>query len=148
MQATVYEKYGPPEALQLRDVQKPTPKADEVLDKIHATSITKYDCWMRNCTAPPGFGLLMRIGSGRKPNRPLLGTELAREIDAVGYGVSRLKVGDQACGYPGMNMGVYAEYIEQVAAAHRYAESGQKMGNVVIAFDQDNGYTACVRGDR
>jgi NADPH:quinone reductase-like Zn-dependent oxidoreductase len=111
MKAIAYEKYGPPEVLQLRDVQKPVLKIDEVLVKIHATSVTKYDCWVRSCTAPPGFGLLMRIASGRKPKQPILGTELAGEIEAVGDGVSRLKVGDQVYGYPGMNMGAYAEYI-------------------------------------
>jgi NADPH:quinone reductase-like Zn-dependent oxidoreductase len=111
MKAIAYEKYSPPEVLQLRDVQKPVLKIDEVLVKIHATSVTKYDCWVRSCTAPPGFGLLMRIASGRKPKQPILGTELAGEIEAVGDGVSRLKVGDQVYGYPGMNMGAYAEYI-------------------------------------
>jgi NADPH:quinone reductase-like Zn-dependent oxidoreductase len=66
---------------------------------------------MRSCTAPPGFGLLMRIASGRKPKQPILGTELAREIEAVGRDVTRLKQGDKVYGYPGMNMGAYAEYI-------------------------------------
>ncbi len=111
MKAIVYEKYGPPEVLHLKDVGKPTSKDNEVLVKIYATSVTKYDCWMRSCTAPPGFGLLMRIASGRKPKQPILGTELAGEIEAVGVDVTRLKVGDQVFGYPGMNLGAYAEYI-------------------------------------
>ena len=111
MKAIVYEKYGPPEVLHLKDVGKPTSKDNEVLIKIYATSVTKYDCWMRSCTAPPGFGLLMRIASGRKPKQPILGTELAGEIEAVGVDVTRLKVGDQVFGYPGMNLGAYAEYI-------------------------------------
>ena len=111
MKAIVYEKYGPPEVLHLKDVGKPTSKDNEVLVKIYATSVTKYDCWMRSCTAPPGFGLLMRIASGRNPKKPILGTELAGEIEAVGEDVTRLKVGDQVFGYPGMNLGAYAEYI-------------------------------------
>ena len=84
MKAIVYEKYGPPEVLQLKEIEKPVPEDHEVRIKIYATSVTKYDCWMRSCTAPPGFGLLMRIASGRKPKQPILGTELAGEIEAVG----------------------------------------------------------------
>ena len=79
--------------------------------KIYATSVTKYDCWMRSCTAPPGFGLLMRIASGRKPKQPILGTELAGEIEAVGRDVTRFKERDPVYGYPGMNLGAYAENI-------------------------------------
>ena len=112
MKAVVYEKYGPPDVLELREVEKPTPKANEVLIRIYATTATKYDCWMRSCTAPTGFGLLMRIASGiRKPKKPILGTTLAGEIEAVGKDVTLFRKGDQVFGYPGMSMGAYAEYI-------------------------------------
>jgi NADPH:quinone reductase-like Zn-dependent oxidoreductase len=111
MKAIVYEKYGSPEVLQLREVERPTLQEDEVLIKVHATSVTKYDCWMRSCTAPPGFGLLMRISSGRRPKQPILGTELAGEVEAVGSSVTRFKEGDPVYGYPGMKLGAYAEYI-------------------------------------
>ena len=112
MKAVVYEKYGPPDVLELREVEKPTPKANEVLIRIYATTATKYDCWMRSCTAPTGFGLLMRIASGiRKPKKPILGTELAGEIEAAGKDVTLFNKGDQVFGYPGMSMGAYAEYI-------------------------------------
>lgn len=111
MKAIVYEKYGPPELLRLNEVERPTPRDDEVLIKVFATTVTKYDCWVRSCTAPPGFGLLMRIASGRKPKQPILGTELAGEIEALGVDVTRFKLGDQVYGYPGMNLGAYAEYI-------------------------------------
>ena len=110
MKAIVYEKYGPPEVLHLKEVEIPVPKDDEVLIKVHATSVTKYDCWMRSNTAPPGFGLLMRIASGSTPKQPILGTELSGEIEVVGVDVTRFRVGDQVYGYPGMNLGAYAEY--------------------------------------
>ncbi len=111
MKAIVYEKFGPPEVLHLKEVEKPAPKDHEVLIKVFATSVTKYDCWMRSNTAPPGFGLLMRMASGRTPKQPILGTELAGEIEREGADVTRFKVGDQVFGYPGMNLGAYAEYI-------------------------------------
>jgi NADPH:quinone reductase-like Zn-dependent oxidoreductase len=111
MKAIVFEEYGPPDVLQLKEIEKPVSRENEVRIKIHATSVTKYDCWVRSNTAPPGFGLLMRIVSGRKPKQPILGTELAGEIEAVGNDVTRFKVGDQVYGYPGMNLGAYAEYI-------------------------------------
>jgi NADPH:quinone reductase-like Zn-dependent oxidoreductase len=111
MKAIVYEKYGSPEVLQLREVERPTPQHNEVLIKVYATSVTKYDCWMRSCTAPPGFNLLMRISSGQRPKQPILGTELAGEVAAVGRSVTRFKEGDPVYGYPGMKLGAYAEYI-------------------------------------
>jgi NADPH:quinone reductase-like Zn-dependent oxidoreductase len=111
MKAIVFEEYGPPDVLQLKEIEQPVSRENEVRIKIHATSVTKYDCWVRSNTAPPGFGLLMRIVSGRKPKQPILGTELAGEIEAVGNDVTRFKVGDQVYGYPGMNLGAYAEYI-------------------------------------
>jgi len=112
MKAIVYTKYGPPDVLQLKEVEKPSPKDNEVLIRIYATTVTKFDCWMRSSTAPTGFGLLMRIASGiRKPKKPVLGTELAGEIEAVGKDVTLFRKGDQVFGFFGMSMGAYAEYI-------------------------------------
>ncbi len=111
MKAIVYEKYGPPDVLQLKEVAKPIPKEDEVLIRIYATTATLYDCWARSSTAPPGFWLFSRIGSGfRTPKQPILGTELAGEIEAVGADVTRIKVGDQVFGFSA-NLGAYAEYM-------------------------------------
>ncbi|MDH5383320.1 MAG: NAD(P)-dependent alcohol dehydrogenase [Nitrospirota bacterium] len=112
MKAIVYEKYGPPDVLQLKEVEKPTPKDNEVLIKVFATTVTRYDCWARSCKAHTGLRVLMRIWFGiRKPKKPILGTELAGEIEAVGKDVKRFKIGDRVYGYPGMNLGAYAEYI-------------------------------------
>jgi NADPH:quinone reductase-like Zn-dependent oxidoreductase len=111
MKAIVYEKYGPPDVLHLADVEKPTPKDNEVLIKVFASSVTKYDCWARSSTAPPGFGLLSRLTSGiRKPKQPILGTELAGEIESAGKTVKRFKKGDQVFAFL-MNLGAYAEYV-------------------------------------
>ncbi|MHA2157235.1 MAG: NAD(P)-dependent alcohol dehydrogenase, partial [Candidatus Hodarchaeales archaeon] len=112
MKAVVCTKYGPPEVLQLREMEKPVPKANEVLIRNYATTVTLYDCWTRSSTAPPGFGLLMRLVAGiRKPKQPIFGTELAGEIEAVGSDVTKFKIGDQVWAYLGMNQGAYVEYI-------------------------------------
>jgi NADPH:quinone reductase-like Zn-dependent oxidoreductase len=111
MRAIVYTEYGPPDVLQLKEIEKPVPKDNEVLVKVHATTVTRYDCWARSCTAHTGLGLLMRMWFGfSKPKKLILGTELAGEVEAAGKSVKRLKAGDPVYGYPGMNLGAYAEY--------------------------------------
>ena len=111
MKAIVYEKYGPPEVLQIKEVEKPSPQDNEVLIRNHATTATLYDCWNRSATAPPGFGLLSRIASGiRRPKQPILGSDVAGEIEAVGKDVTLFKPGDQVFGLS-LSMGAYAEYI-------------------------------------
>ncbi len=111
MKAIVYERYGTPDVLKMKDVEKPIPNDNEVLIRIYATSVTLYDCWVRSCTAPPGFGFLSRISSGiRKPKQPILGTELAGEIEDVGKKVTLFKRGDQIFGYTA-SLGAHAEYI-------------------------------------
>jgi NADPH:quinone reductase-like Zn-dependent oxidoreductase len=112
MKAAVYTKYGPPEVLQVKEVEKPTPEDNEVLIRVYATTATLYDCWGRACTGPPGFGFLIRLSSGvRKPKRPILGTEFAGEIESVGKDVNLFKKGDQVFGFTGMNLGANAEYL-------------------------------------
>jgi NADPH:quinone reductase-like Zn-dependent oxidoreductase len=111
MKAIVCTKYGQPDVLQLKEVKNPTPKDNEVLVKVFATTVTTYDCWARSSTAPPGFWLPSRIASGfRKPKQPILGTELAGEIEAVGVDTTRLNVGDQVFGFSA-SLGAHAEYM-------------------------------------
>jgi len=113
MKAVVWTKYGPPDVLELREVETPTPKDNEVLIRIYATTVTAGDCEYRDLKLPIYLSLPMRIWIGfRKPRGPKIpGTELAGEIEAVGKDVKQFKKGDQVFGSAGMGFGANAEYI-------------------------------------
>jgi NADPH:quinone reductase-like Zn-dependent oxidoreductase len=113
MKAIVWTEYGPPDVLQLREVEKPAPRDNEVLIKIHATTVTAGDCELRSLSLPIMFGLPLRVYAGViRPTRvTVLGTELAGEVEAVGKDVRLFKEGDQVFGSAGFDMGANAEYI-------------------------------------
>jgi NADPH:quinone reductase-like Zn-dependent oxidoreductase len=113
MKAIVWTKYGSPDGLQLKEVEKPTPKANEVLIRIHATTVTAGDCEMRSLQFPFWLWLPIRLYVGlTRPGRiRILGQELAGEIEAVGKNVKRFAEGDQVFATTGFGLGAYAEYI-------------------------------------
>jgi len=111
MKAIVYTEYGPPDVLQLKEVAKPTPKDNEVLIRTHATTVTSGDWRARSLDVPVGFGLISRLVFGiLRPRQPILGTELAGDVESVGKDVNKFRVGDQVFASSGAGMGCHAEY--------------------------------------
>jgi len=118
MKAVICSKYGPPEVLQLREVEKPEPKKDEVLIKIRTTSVTASDCIVRGFKLPiwNPVGLLMGLVLGfKKPRNPILGMVLSGEIESAGKDVTLFKPGDQVIAWTvksptKIRLGTYAEY--------------------------------------
>ena len=110
MKAIIWTKYGPPEVLKLQEVEKPTPKDNEILLKVHAATVTMGDCEMRSLRFSPALSFLMRLVNGvKKPKRfVILGQDVAGEIEEVGKDVTLFKKGDPVFGSAGFNMGAYA----------------------------------------
>ena len=111
MKAIICTQYGPPNVLQLQNVEKPKPKKNEVLVKIRATSVSTGDCRIRGFNSPLLFWVPMRIILGfRKPRKPILGVELSGEIEEIGTDVTQFKKGDPVFALTELNLGGYAEY--------------------------------------
>jgi NADPH:quinone reductase-like Zn-dependent oxidoreductase len=112
MKAIVWTEYGPPDVLQLKEVEKPTPKDNEVLIRVYATTVTAGDCEQRSLKLPIWHRLPMRAYVGlKRPKRiTILGMDIAGEIESVGKDVTRFKEGDQVFASTGFGMGGYAEY--------------------------------------
>ena len=120
MKAIVYTRYGPPEVLELKEVEKPAPKDHEVLIRVHATSVNFGDLLARNFkeispgkfSMPLFFWFFAKMYFGfTKPKITILGSEFAGEIESTGKDVKSFKQGDQVFGYLGQTMGAYAEYL-------------------------------------
>lgn len=111
MKAIICTKYGPPEVLKMKEVEKPAPKEDEVLIKIFATAVTASDIFIRGSQIPIQFWIPMRIMLGlTKPRKSIIGLVLAGKIESVGKNLKRFKLGDQVYGLTGFGLGAYAEY--------------------------------------
>jgi NADPH:quinone reductase-like Zn-dependent oxidoreductase len=149
MKAIVHTKYGPPDELQLKEVEKPVPGDNEVLIKIHATTVTTTDCNARNFTfVPKSFMFFARIMFGfKKPRIKILGIDLAGEIEAIGKNVRQFKLGDQVFGSPGTKFGGHAEYscvpengalaIKPADLSWEEAASISLAGNTALFFIRD-----------
>jgi NADPH:quinone reductase-like Zn-dependent oxidoreductase len=136
MRAVVHDRYGPPEVLRLEDVPPPVPEEDEVLVKVHATTVTRTDCGWRS--AKPFFA---RFFTGlRRPKHRILGMELAGEVEAVGAAVTAFAVGDPVFGVKGF--GAHADLVcvrESAALAHKpagvsFAEAAAVCDGAIIAL--------------
>jgi len=151
MKAILHTKYGPADELQLKEVPQPVPKENEILIKIHATTVTTSDCNVRNSTFTPKLFLLpMRMQLGlTKPKINVLGIDLAGEVEAVGVNVKRFKEGDQVFGTPDIAMGAHAEYIclpedgvltdKPANLTHEQAAAIPLAGNTALYFIRDVG---------
>ena len=113
MKAVIYEDYGPPEVLKLKQIEKPQPKENEILVKIHAATVTSGDVRLRSSDFPPLFWLPARLIFGLfKPKKKILGHEFAGVVEETGKNVSKFNVGDEVFGTTTMlKTGSYAEYI-------------------------------------
>jgi NADPH:quinone reductase-like Zn-dependent oxidoreductase len=111
VKAAVYERFGPPDVVEIREVEKPTIKDNDVLIRIRATTVSSGDWRARSLDVPFGFKLLSRLLFGLfRPKQPILGSELAGDIEAVGKDVRRFNVGDAVFAHPGTSLGCHAEY--------------------------------------
>jgi len=120
MKAIVYKEYGPPEVLKVEEVEKPNPKDNELLVRVHATTVNFGDLLARNFKNAPlskfymplPLWLPVRIAFGwNKPKIGILGSEFSGVVESVGKDVKEFNVGDEVFGYPGQKMGAYAEYL-------------------------------------
>jgi len=127
MRAVVYDRYGPPDVLRLEEVERPAPREDELLVKIHATAVTRADCATREANRRSGLlvTLISRSISGiRRPRQRILGSEMAGVVEAIGSAVRNFAVGDHVFGSTGFRFGAYAEFIcirENARIAHKPA---------------------------
>lgn len=108
MKAAVYENYGPPEVVQIKEVEKPVPKDNEVLIKIFATTVNRTDCGFRK----PEYPVIIRLINGLfKPKKKILGSEFAGIVEEIGKDVKLFKKGDEVFGLTANNFGAHAEYV-------------------------------------
>ena len=111
MKAIVCTKYGPPEVLRIKEIEKPVPKDDEVLVRVKVTTVTQADTRVRGFRVPLSYWVPARLALGlTKPKKPVLGTELAGVVEVVGKDVKNFKAGDQVFALTGHDLGCYAEY--------------------------------------
>src|SRR5438067_1489642 len=149
MRAVVFDRYGPPDVLRLEDVERPVPKDDEVLVKVHATTVNRLDCATREANRRSGLALsfMSRLVFGlRRPKQRVLGTEFAGEVEAVGAAVREFAVGDKVFGTSGLSFGAHAEFVcmrESARIAHMPA--GMTFGEAAPVCDGALNALTCLK---
>ena len=145
MKAALWTDYGPPEVLKIAEVEKPVPADDEILIKIHATTVTAGDCEMRELKFPFYFSVVMRMWLGllKPKENSIMGTELAGEIEAVGKDVKLFNIGDQVYGAAGMNPGfqavirdLFRNQAQGIGHAHHVFDEGLPLQSVFQVFER------------
>lgn len=112
MKAATYHRYGSAQMVSITDIPRPTPKENEVLIRIHASTVSSGDWRLRSQTAPRGLGLLIRLFTGLfGPRQPVLGSDAAGIIVETGAGVTDWQIGDAVIAYPSVRMGAHAQYL-------------------------------------
>jgi NADPH:quinone reductase-like Zn-dependent oxidoreductase len=120
MRAVVYDRYGPPEVQRIEEVERPVPKDDEILIRIHATTVNRADCATREANRRSGLAVMLisrSISGPLRPRQRILGTELAGEVAAIGAAVTEFAVGDRVFGDSGFRFGAHAEFMCMRASA-------------------------------
>jgi NADPH:quinone reductase-like Zn-dependent oxidoreductase len=149
MRAVVYDRYGPPEVLRLEEVERPVPKEDELLVKIHATTVNRLDVHTREANRRSGLAVsfLSRLVSGLgRPRQRILGSEFAGEVAAVGGAVSQFAVGDRIFGSTGLRFGAHADFMctpESARIAH--VPAGMSFGEAAPICDGALNALTCLR---
>jgi NADPH:quinone reductase-like Zn-dependent oxidoreductase len=111
MQAAICTAYGGPEVIELREVQAPVPKDNEVLIRVRVSTVASGDCRIRGSNFPGGFWLPARLMLGiTRPRRPILGTECSGVIEQVGAAVTRFRAGDAVFAFSGAGFGCHARF--------------------------------------
>ncbi len=146
MRAITYSHYGPPEVLQLSEVEKPVPKDDEVLIRVRAVEATKADCEMRSFKfAVKWFWLPLRIALGvSKPKRQILGGYFAGEVESCGKDVSEFTIGQEVFGATGLRFGAYGEYVA-LPASYTIIPKPDKTYDVIFDMVAGSSYTDCMK---
>lgn len=150
MRAVVYDRYGPPDVLRIEDVERPAPKDDEVLVRIHAATVNRMDVHTREANRSSGIWVMgiSRLVSGvRGPRKRILGSEYAGVVEAVGSAVTEFKAGERVFGNTGLGFGAHAEFIcvrESSRIAHMPA--GVSFEKAAPACDGALNALWCLRG--
>jgi NADPH:quinone reductase-like Zn-dependent oxidoreductase len=131
MKAVICTEYGPPEVLKIAEVEKPSPKDDDVCIRIYAAGVTASDVFIRGSNVPVRLKILMRLMIGiTKPRRSILGLVLAGKIESVGKNIRRFKPGDSVYGLAGFRFGAYAEYVCLKETDSKAGSIALKPGNI------------------